>query len=93
MNINNPKFNAPVTFNEYHSAPELAKIQQIIEDQSAEHYELCEKLTQLADSIESGNKESMRNHASDIIKNVGGGTLANILGGSILAFIRDLSCI
>ncbi len=44
MNINNPKFNAPVTFNEYHSAPELAKIQQIIEDQSAEHYELCEKL-------------------------------------------------
>ncbi|KAI4451516.1 hypothetical protein C823_006076 [Eubacterium plexicaudatum ASF492] len=92
MNINNPKFNAPVTFNEYHSAPELAKIQQIIEDQSAEHYELCEKLRNWLILL-SQEKESMRNHASDIIKNVGGGTLANILGGSILAFIRDLSCI
>lgn len=91
MNINNPKFNAPVTFNEYASMPELAQLRQIIEDQSAEHHELCETLTQLADSIASENKESVQKNAAAVIRNVSSSTLANVLGGSILAFIQSLA--
>lgn len=91
MNINNPQFNAPVTFNEYASAPELAQIRELIADQSAENRELCETLTQLADSIASENKESVQKNAAAVIKTVSSSALANVLGGSILAFIQNLA--
>lgn len=88
MNINNPNFNAPVTFNENHYTSELEQIRQITDSQTVKDQELTAALNRLADAVEAGNTADAQKNASSIIKNVGSETLTNVLSSSVLAMIK-----
>lgn len=91
MKINNPNFNAPVTFNENHYTSELAQLRQITDSQAVENQELAEALNRLTEAIETGNTTAAQKNASDIIKNAGKDTLTNILSGSVLGLIKHFA--
>lgn len=92
MNINNINVNGNNYNNEINCTMHDTDIlRQALEHQSEEHTALTKTINELIDAIESKKHSTIRNTASEVICNIGSGTIANVLGSSALALIKNLA--